>query len=64
MENKKLQELILWLNVQINYTGNVIDESHNTSNIGREMQYEGMRSAFTECLNKFMTIPVQPNLGE
>ena len=52
MENKKLQELINWLNNQINYTGNVIHESHNACNVGREIQYEGMRNAFIECLDK------------
>ena len=51
MEQKKLQELIHWLNVQINYTAMVIDESHNV-NIGREIQYEGMHSAFVDLLNE------------
>ena len=52
MEKKQLQELINWLTIQINYTGKVINESHDVSNIGREVQYEGMRNAFMECLNK------------
>ena len=55
MENKKLQELINWLTIQINYTRNVIDESDNTSNIGRKIQYEGMCNAFKVCLDKLVS---------
>lgn len=52
MEKEQQQEFIRWLNVQINYTKDVINESHNSNNYGRESMYEGMRDAFLRCLNK------------
>ena len=55
MEQKKLQELINWLNLQINYTSNVISDNEKTRNIGRKIQYEGMRDAFIDCLNALVT---------
>ena len=51
MEKEQLQQLIRWLNEQIDYTNRVINESHQTNNYGRESQYEGMRDAFVRCLN-------------
>ena len=52
MDTKQLQEFIRWLNNQINHSAEVIADSHNTSNYGRESMYEGMRDAFMRCLNK------------
>jgi hypothetical protein len=52
MNNEQLQELIRWLNNQIVHTNKVINESHDTVNVGREAQYEGMRDAFLRCLKK------------
>ena len=50
-QKKEMQQLINWLSEQINHANEVITESHRASNIGREVQYEGMRDAFMRCLN-------------
>ncbi|HVA99023.1 MAG TPA: hypothetical protein VNG53_09015 [Bacteroidia bacterium] len=52
MKSEKLQELIRWLNDQINHANGVIEESQRNHNYGRESQYEGIRDAFMRCLNK------------
>ena len=52
MKSEKLQELIRWLNDQINHANGVIEESQRNRNYGRESQYEGIRDAFMRCLNK------------
>ena len=52
MEKEQEMEFIRWLNTQINYTKDVINESHKNNNYGRESMYEGMRDAFLRCLNK------------
>jgi hypothetical protein len=51
MNTEQLQDLIHWLSSQIEHTSNVIKEAKNTSNLGREAQYEGMRDAFIRCKN-------------
>lgn len=52
MKREEIDELIQWLNSQISYTNEVIIESHESNNFGRESMYEGMRDAFLRCLNK------------
>ncbi len=51
MNKEKMQQLMSWLNDQIIHANDVIKESHQSSNPGRESQYEGMRDAFMRCLN-------------
>lgn len=51
MNKEKMQQLMSWLNDQIIHANDVIKESHQNSNLGRESQYEGMRDAFMRCLN-------------
>ena len=48
MNSEQLQEVVQWLNQQIVHVNEVINESHRTSNLGRETQYEGMRDAFMD----------------
>lgn len=52
MNAEKLQEVVHWLNQQINHLNEAIQEAHRTKNLGRETQCEGMRDAFMRCLNK------------
>jgi len=52
MNPEKLQILIRWLNEQIRYANDTIQESRQNNNYGREIQYEGIRDAFMRCLNK------------
>ena len=55
MKTDQVQDMIRWLNSQINHANEVIGESHQTSNYGRESMYEGMRDAFLRCLNKLQS---------
>lgn len=52
MNREELQEILKWLNDQIEYANEAIHESHQSHNYGRESQYEGIRDAFMRCLNK------------
>ena len=52
MDKEQLRELVQWLNKQIDYSNKIINESHSTSNFGREAKYEGIREALIECLHK------------
>jgi hypothetical protein len=52
MSNDKLQNILNWLNEQIRYANETINESKRTQNYGREIQYEGVRDALMRCLNK------------
>ena len=52
MNKEQLQQMIKWLNQQIAYSNECIQEAHQGKNYGRETQYEGMRDAFARCLNK------------
>ncbi|MCC6690811.1 MAG: hypothetical protein IT235_04700 [Bacteroidia bacterium] len=52
MSSEKIQEMLNWLNDQIEYANEAIQESHLTHNYGRQSQYEGIRDAFMRCLNK------------
>jgi hypothetical protein len=52
MEKEQLQSLVRWLNDQIKNSNLIIAEAHQTNNIGRGAQYEGMRDAFVRCLNR------------
>ncbi len=52
MNSEQLQEVVQWLNQQIMYANEVINEAHQTHNYGKEAQYEGVRDAFMRCLNK------------
>lgn len=53
MNPEQLQQMIKWLNLQIQHLTESIKEAHQTNNYGREIQYEGMREAFKKFLNKF-----------
>ena len=52
MNKEQLQQMISWLNQQIMYSNECINQAHQGKNYGRETQYEGMRDAFSKCLNK------------
>lgn len=52
MNKEQLQQMIKWLNQQIAYSNDTINEAHQCKNYGRETQFEGMREAFMKCLNK------------
>ena len=52
MDKQQLQDLVKWINKQIDYANKVINQSHDDSNFGREAKYEGIREALIECLHK------------
>ncbi len=52
MDQQKLQQLIRWLNEQINTANVTINEAQRTQNYGRLVIYEGMRDAYVRCLSK------------
>ena len=52
MNPDQLKQMMQWLNQQITHLNESIIEAHQTNNCGRETQYEGMRDAFMNCLNK------------
>ncbi|HEY4799389.1 MAG TPA: hypothetical protein VII99_09975 [Bacteroidia bacterium] len=52
MNPEKLHDLVSWLNNQVEHLSEAINEAHETKNLGREAQFEGMRDAFMRCLNK------------
>ena len=52
MNKEQLQQMIQWLNQQINRSSEFMHEAHQEKNYGRVTQYEGMRDAFSRCLNK------------
>ncbi len=52
MNREQIQEVLKWLNDQIEYANESIHEAHQSRNYGRESQYEGVRDAFMRCLNK------------
>ncbi|MBN8696033.1 MAG: hypothetical protein J0L87_05845 [Bacteroidetes bacterium] len=56
MNSEQLQEMVQWLNQQIAHLNDAIKEAHQTNNLGREVQYEGMRDAFMRCLNKLNNV--------
>lgn len=56
MNSEQLQEMVHWLNQQIAHLNDAIKEAHQTNNLGREVQYEGMRDAFMRCLNKLNNV--------
>ena len=52
MNREQLHEMLTWLDDQISYANEAIHEAQATRNYGRESQYEGIRDAFTRCLNR------------
>jgi hypothetical protein len=52
MDQQKLQQIIRWLNEQINVANATINEAQRTQNYGRLVIYEGMRDAYVRCLNQ------------
>jgi hypothetical protein len=52
MDKEQLQQMVKWLNQQIMYSNECMNEARQGKNYGRETQYEGMREAFARCLNK------------
>jgi hypothetical protein len=53
MNPEQLQQLINWLNLEIERLNESIDDALKTNNHGRKVQYEGMRDAFSKFLNEF-----------
>jgi hypothetical protein len=52
MDNQKLQQIIRWLNDQINTANVTINEAQRNQNYGRLVIYEGMRDAYVKCLSE------------
>ena len=52
MEKEQLQQLVRWLNDQINQSNTIINDAQKTANYGKSTLYEGMREAFVKCLTK------------
>lgn len=52
MNKEQLQQMIVWLNKQIDFSSDCINEAHEEMNYGKETRLEGMRDAFAKCLNK------------
>jgi hypothetical protein len=52
MKREQVQEVLKWLNDQIEYANESIQEAQQSRNYGRESHYEGIRDAFMRCLNK------------
>ncbi len=53
MNPEQLQQMVKWLNLQIQHLTDSIKEAHQSNNYGRAIQYEGMREAFEKFLQKF-----------
>ena len=52
MNKERVQEMINWLQMQIDHSKEIINQSQQVGNFGREAQYEGMREAYMQCLNQ------------
>ena len=52
MDQQQLQQIIRWLNEQINSANATINEAQRTHNYGRLVVYEGMRDAYRRTLNQ------------
>ncbi len=52
MNIEQLQQMVQWLNQQIEHLNESIIAAHQTNNYGRKIQHEGMRDAFMKCLEK------------
>ncbi len=52
MDPQKLQQMIRWLNEQINSANVTINEAQRNQNYGRLVIFEGMRDAYRRCLNE------------
>ncbi len=52
MNPEQLQQMVQWLNQEISHSNETINEAHQSSEYGKETQYEGMRDAFMRCLNQ------------
>ncbi|MES2140843.1 MAG: hypothetical protein V4511_14135 [Bacteroidota bacterium] len=53
MNPEQLQQMVKWLNIQIQHLTDSIKDAHQSNNYGRVIQYEGMREAFEIFLIKF-----------
>ncbi|MES2140841.1 MAG: hypothetical protein V4511_14125 [Bacteroidota bacterium] len=52
MNPEQLEQIINWLNLEIERLNVSIDEADKTNNCGRKTQYEGMRDAFVQFLKE------------
>ncbi|MDO9184545.1 MAG: hypothetical protein Q7W13_00930 [Bacteroidia bacterium] len=52
MNPEQLQQIINWLNLEIERLNLSINEADKTNNYGRKTQYEGMRDAFVQFLKE------------
>lgn len=52
MNKEQLQQMIVWLNKQIELSSCWMNEAHEEMNYGKETRLEGMRDAFLKCLNE------------
>ena len=50
---EELREFVQWLSGQIDHSKNAINEASSESNYGRQAMAEGMREAYTQCINWF-----------
>jgi hypothetical protein len=52
MDQQQLQQIIRWLNEQINSANATINEAQRNQNYGRLVIYEGMRDAYMNTLSQ------------
>jgi exonuclease VII small subunit len=52
MSLEQLQQMVDWLEHQIEYLDGSINEAQQSNNYGRKLQHEGMRDAYSKCLSQ------------
>jgi hypothetical protein len=52
MRPEDLQELVRWLREQVETSNRVIEKAKNDHHFSKEVQFEGMREAFSLTLKK------------
>jgi len=52
MKQEHIQDLISWLQRQVEFSSEIINQARETQNYGKETQYEGMREAYLKCIKK------------
>jgi hypothetical protein len=51
MKKEEMELLISWLNEQLEFTNKLKEQANQSKNYGKEVQYQAMHKAFSECLN-------------
>ncbi len=52
MNSEQIQQMVQWLNQQIEQSNESIKEARLSNEFEKETEFEGMRDAFMRCLNK------------